>query len=60
MKKLLTEIEFKVNDIMSVINDAFVQHEKDIMDILSRVKYPDDVSNLFFSSGNPDGRLVTI
>ena len=55
-KKLLTEIECKVHEMLPIINDVFVQHEKDMRDIVSRGKCPDDVSDLFIS-GNPAGRL---
>ena len=55
-KKLLTEIECKVHDMLPIINDSFVQHVKDMRDIVSRGKCPDDVSDLFIS-GHPAGRL---
>ena len=56
MKKLLTDNECKVLDMLPVINDAFVKHEKYMRDIVLREKYPDDISNLFIS-GDPAGRL---
>ena len=55
-KKLLTEIECKVHDILPVINDVFVQYEKDMRHIVSRGKPPDDVSDLFIRR-EPAGRL---
>ena len=55
-KKLLTEIECKVHDMLPIINDAFVQHEKNMRDIVSRGKCPDEVSDLFIS-GDPARRL---
>ena len=39
-----------------VINDAFMQHEKDMRDIASRGKCHDGVSNLSISA-DPAGRL---
>ena len=56
MKRLLTEIECKVHDMLPVINDAFVKHEKDMRDIASRGKRNDGVSNLSIS-GDPAGRV---
>ena len=48
-KKLLTEIECKVHSMLRVINDAFVQHDKAVRDIVSRGKCPDNASDLFIS-----------
>ena len=54
-EKLLMEIEYKVHDMLPIINDVFVQHEKDLRDIVLRGKCPDDARNLFIS-GDPAGR----
>ena len=54
--KLLTEIEYKVHDMLPVINDAFEEHEKDMRNIVSREKYYDGVIGLSIS-GDPAGRL---
>ena len=43
-KKLLTEIECKVHNMLRVINDAFVQHDKAVRDIVSRGKCPNNAS----------------
>ena len=48
-KKLLTEIECKVHSMLRVINDAFVQHDKAVRDIVSRGKCPNNASDLFVS-----------
>ena len=45
-KKLLTEIGCKVHDTLPITNDSFVQHGKDMRDIVPRGKCPD---NLFIS-----------
>ena len=55
-KNLLTEIECKVHDRLPIFNDLFVKHERDIRDIVSKGKCPNDVSNLL-CSGNPTGRF---
>ena len=46
-KKPLTEIECRVHDMLHIINSAFVQHEKDMRDIVSRGKCPDCVRDVF-------------
>ena len=56
MKRLRTEIECKVHDMLPVINDTFVQHEKDMRDIASTGECNNGVSNLSIS-GDPAGRL---
>ena len=56
MKKLLTEIECKLHDTLPIVNAVFIQHEKDMENIVSGGKCPDSVSNLFISD-DPTGRL---
>ena len=55
-KKLLTEIECRVHDMLSIVNATFIQHEKDMRNIVSGGKCPDGVSSLVISD-DPTRRL---
>ena len=55
-KKLLTEIECRVHDMLSIVNVTFIQHEKDMRNIVSGGKCLDGVSSLVISD-DPTGRL---
>ena len=58
-KKLRTDIECKVHNMLRVINDAFVQHDKAVRDIVSRGKCP-EMQVIFLSVAKPLGNFMNL